>query len=100
MMSTTELLRELFIARVDALAAEHGLTASEKDRILTAFRQAAANPFMSDEHIYHSLSGHSLSGHSFSGHNLSRQNPEERGISERNSADQQPSDRRLHDEDG
>ena len=57
MMSTTELLSELFIARAKALAAEHGLTTAETERILAVFRQAAANPFMTDQHICRKLSG-------------------------------------------
>lgn len=56
-LSTTELLSELFAARLEALGAENGLTPAEVDRILAVFRQAAANPFMTEEHIFRKLSG-------------------------------------------
>lgn len=57
MKSTTELFEELFAVRLAALSAEHGLTAAETERILAAFRQATANPFMTDQHLYQKLSG-------------------------------------------
>ncbi|EPR33281.1 hypothetical protein dsmv_0820 [Desulfococcus multivorans DSM 2059] len=57
MTSTTELLSDLFTARLETLAAEHGLTTAETERILAVFRQALANPFMTEEHIYRKLSG-------------------------------------------
>jgi len=57
MTSTTKLLSELFTIRLKTLAAEHRLTTAETDRILAVFRQAVANPFMTEEHIYRKLSG-------------------------------------------
>jgi hypothetical protein len=57
MTATMTLLEELFVARLEALASENGLTAEETERILAAFKQAAANPFMTDQHIFQKLSG-------------------------------------------
>jgi hypothetical protein len=55
MRSTLDLLDELFSACLTALAEEHGLTPAERERILTVFQQAAANPFMTEQHIHQKL---------------------------------------------
>lgn len=57
MTTPMALLEELFAVRLEALAAEHGLTAEEAERILAVYRQAAANPFMTDQHIFQKLAG-------------------------------------------
>lgn len=57
MTTPMTLLEELFAARLEALAAEQELTEEEKERILAVYRQAAANPFMTDQHIFRKLAG-------------------------------------------
>ncbi|WP_373499288.1 hypothetical protein [Desulfococcus sp.] len=57
MTATMALIEELFLARLAALASEHGLTDAETERIAWVFRQAAANPFMTEQHIFRKLSG-------------------------------------------
>jgi hypothetical protein len=61
-MATTELLLELFDKRLKGLAAQHGLTAEETDRIRRVFRQALANPYMDERQIYPKLTGREQSG--------------------------------------
>jgi hypothetical protein len=55
MTSTIDLLAELFSTSLSTLAAENGLTEAETARILSVFQQAAANPFMTEQHIHQRL---------------------------------------------
>ncbi len=54
-MATRKLLFDIFHQRIEALAAEKGLSNSEKETIIEALRHAMANPYMSEDQIYQEL---------------------------------------------
>ncbi len=56
-MGPQDTLFDLFCSRMEALAAEKGLTTEEKDRIVDVFRKALANPYLDDQQIYRKLTG-------------------------------------------
>ncbi|MEZ4529251.1 MAG: hypothetical protein R2941_25355 [Desulfobacterales bacterium] len=58
--SPDEILIELFCQQVMELGERNDLSAQERERIVTVFRQAMANSFMDDQQIYLKLSGEAV----------------------------------------
>lgn len=54
-MATQKLLLDLFHQRIEELAADKGLSNSEREAIIEALRHAMANPFMTEDQIYQEL---------------------------------------------